>query len=110
MENKILITMLHLRESGCVPDTYTSFADLRKQIMANAKAKPISESPFWMVGSDKDQEMSVFAAAIDKVGKDKGQELAQWIIKYTNAFGSDDLTLLPQIVAECPDKSILPLA
>jgi hypothetical protein len=105
--NVELLTISALEEH--VPKEWISFKDILAGIKESVGKMCVAESPFWLVTNKEDQERLITVVALHEVRKAKGEELAQWVLKTIQIIGGEDISDLPKVVAECPDKSILPL-
>jgi hypothetical protein len=107
-KNVIAITVTLLQQ--CIPENTDdlSFAVLQEQIMVSAKkAVGRGSDPFWMTTSKKDRRYCVLVTALGHIRETRGSGISEWIVRALKNWNK--LDILPEILEECLDQSILPL-
>lgn len=109
MHKNIVVIIVTLLQRYIPEDTDgLSFAALQEQIMVNAR-KPSGRSsgPFWMATSEKECRYCVLITALEHIRKTRGSGVSEWIVRALKSWNK--LDILPEILEECLDQSILPL-
>lgn len=107
-KNVIAITVALLQQYIPENTDGQSFAALQEQIMANAQGPTGRASdPFWMTSDEKERRYCVLITALRHIRKTRGSGISEWVVRALKNWNK--LDILPAILEECLDRSILPL-
>ena len=105
-KNVVAITVTLLQQYIPEDTAGLRFAALQEQIMVSAKSVRGSD-PFWMTSSEQERRYCVLVTALGHIRKTRGSGISEWIVRALKNWNK--LDILPDILEECLDKSILPL-